>query len=87
MPAPPNKFAAPPNTGSLQRRMILIAAAWISVLLAGGGLFLDSTLSGLVTRNFDDQLGSRKRWSPSGRLKNTSPSGPTSAEATIAVSM
>ena len=37
--------------------MILLAAAWISVLLLAGGLLLDRTLTGLVTRNFDDQLG------------------------------
>ena len=49
--------APPPNTGSLSRRMILIAAAWIGVLLLGGGLLLDRTLTGLVTRNFDEQLG------------------------------
>ena len=36
--------------------MMLIAAGWISVLLLGGGLALDSTLNGLVTRNFDSQL-------------------------------
>ncbi|MFM5953979.1 MAG: sensor histidine kinase [Novosphingobium sp.] len=36
--------------------MLLIAAAWISVLLLGGGLALDSTLNSLVTRNFDSQL-------------------------------
>jgi signal transduction histidine kinase len=48
---------SPPNTGSLSRRMILIAAAWIGVLLFGGGILLDRTLTGLVTRNFDEQLG------------------------------
>ena len=37
--------------------MLLIASAWISVLLLGGGLALDRSLTGLVTRNFDDQLG------------------------------
>jgi hypothetical protein len=37
--------------------MLLIAFAWVSVLLVGGGLALDHTLTGLVTRNFDDQLG------------------------------
>ncbi|CAH0496553.1 HAMP domain-containing sensor histidine kinase [Novosphingobium sp. CECT 9465] len=37
--------------------MLLIASAWISVLLLGGGLALDQTLTGLVTRNFDEQLG------------------------------
>jgi signal transduction histidine kinase len=47
----------PSNTGSLSRRMILAASAWIMVLLLGGGLLLDRTLTGLVTRNFDEQLG------------------------------
>jgi signal transduction histidine kinase len=44
------------TTGSLSRRMILVAAAWIMVLLAGGGYALDSVLTSAVTRNFDDQL-------------------------------
>ncbi|MBS3927538.1 MAG: HAMP domain-containing histidine kinase [Sphingomonadales bacterium] len=38
--------------------MMLIAAGWISVLLLGGGIALDQTLTGLVTRNFDAQLSS-----------------------------
>jgi signal transduction histidine kinase len=46
------------HTGSLRRRMLFIAFAWIFVLLLGGGIALDRTLTGLVTRNFDDQLGS-----------------------------
>jgi len=37
--------------------MLLIASAWIVVLLLGGGLALDRSLTTLVTRNFDDQLG------------------------------
>lgn len=45
------------HTGSLARRMMLIAAGWISVLLLVGGLALDHTLTGLITRNFDEQLG------------------------------
>lgn len=45
------------HTGSLSRRMMLIAAGWISILLVLGGVALDRTLVGLVTRNFDDQLG------------------------------
>ena len=45
-----------PHTGSLSRRMILIAAGWITVLLAGGGFALDRVLSVAVTTNFDDQL-------------------------------
>jgi len=43
-------------TGSLGRRMIIIAAIWICLLLAGGGYALDRVLTGAVTRNFDDQL-------------------------------
>ncbi len=43
-------------TGSLSRRMILIATLWISVLLAGGGFALDRVLTSAITRNFDDQL-------------------------------
>ena len=45
------------TNGSLSRRMILIAAAWISILLAGGGFALDRVLVAAVTRNADDQLG------------------------------
>jgi len=44
------------TTGSLSRRMILIAAAWIALLLAGGGFALDRVLVAAITRNFDDQL-------------------------------
>lgn len=42
--------------GSLARRMALIAAGWIVVLLLLGGVALDRTLNNLVTRNFDEQL-------------------------------
>ncbi len=45
------------HTGSLSRRMMLIAAGWISILLVLGGVALDRALVGFVTRNFDDQLG------------------------------
>jgi signal transduction histidine kinase len=45
------------HTGSLSRRMMLIAAGWITILLFGGGFALDRTMTGLVTRNFDEQLG------------------------------
>ncbi len=48
--------AAPTHTGSLSRRMILIAAGWISILLLVGGVALDRTLTGLVTSSFDEQL-------------------------------
>lgn len=44
------------TTGSLGRRMIGIAAAWIMVLLLGGGFALDNVLSGIITRNFDSNL-------------------------------
>ena len=49
---------APPHTGSLSRRMMLIAAGWISVLLLVGGVALDRTLTGLLERQFDAQLNS-----------------------------
>lgn len=41
---------------SLARRMALIAAAWISVLLLGGGVALERTLTRQVEANFDEQL-------------------------------
>jgi len=43
-------------TGSLGRRMIVIAAVWICLLLSGGGFALNGVLTNAVTRNFDDQL-------------------------------
>ena len=49
--APPRARAK--TTGSLSRRMILIAAGWIMVLLAGGGFALDRVLVSAVTQNFD----------------------------------
>ncbi len=48
--------AGPVHSGSLSRRMILIATVWISVLLLGGGIALDRTLSSIITNNFDEQL-------------------------------
>lgn len=45
------------HTGSLARRMMLIAAGWIFILLLVGGVALERTLTSLVTRNFDEQLG------------------------------
>jgi len=45
-----------PHTGSLARRMMLIAAGWITILLLVGGVALDRTLTALVIRQFDDQL-------------------------------
>lgn len=55
-PGDPVPRSYTPSTGSLSRRMILIAAAWITLLLAGGGFALDRVLTGAITRNFDDQL-------------------------------
>ncbi len=43
-------------TGSLSRRMIAVAAAWIMVLLAGGGYALDRVLTSAISSNFDEQL-------------------------------
>ncbi|MGN3975370.1 ATP-binding protein [Tsuneonella sp. SYSU-LHT278] len=37
--------------------MMLIAFGWISILLLAGGFALDRTLTNLVEKNFDDQLG------------------------------
>lgn len=45
-----------PHTGSLSRRMMLIAAGWISILLLLGGIALDRTLTSEVEKNFDEQL-------------------------------
>ncbi len=43
-------------SGSLSRRMILIAAAWIALLLAGGGFALDRVLTAAITSNFDNGI-------------------------------
>jgi len=50
------KSVRPSHTGSLGRRMMLIAAGWISFLLIGGGYVLDHALTGLITHNFDEQM-------------------------------
>lgn len=44
------------GTGSLTRRMIIVSAIWIFVLLAGGGIALDRVLTSAITRNFDAGL-------------------------------
>jgi signal transduction histidine kinase len=44
------------GTGSLSRRMIVIAATWILILLLGGGLALDRVLVSTVSKSFDNQL-------------------------------
>ena len=52
----PAAATGPRHTGSLSRRMMLIAAGWIAILLLVGGYALDQTVRNLLTRNFDDQL-------------------------------
>ena len=42
--------------GSLTRRMIVISAIWILLLLGVGGYALDRVLTGAITRNFDASL-------------------------------
>lgn len=44
------------KAGSLNRRMIGIAALWITVLLSAGGFALDRILTNAITRNFDEGL-------------------------------
>ena len=44
------------HTGSLSRRILLIAAGWIMILLIVGGVALDRTLTGLLERQFNEQL-------------------------------
>jgi signal transduction histidine kinase len=46
----------PASRASLARRMGLIAAGWIFVLLLGGGIALERTLTRQVESNFDEQL-------------------------------
>lgn len=44
------------GTGSLTRRMTVVAAIWISVLLFAGGFALNRVLTNSIVRNFDVQL-------------------------------
>jgi signal transduction histidine kinase len=44
------------HRASLARRMVMIAAGWIFVLLLVGGVALERTLTTQVERNFDEQL-------------------------------
>ena len=53
-PTPPPRSR---STGSLSQRMLVIAATWVLLLLSVGGVALDRTMTGLVTRNFDEQIG------------------------------
>jgi signal transduction histidine kinase len=48
--------AKPHGTGSITRRMIVVAAVWISILLAVGGFALDRLLTTSLVRNFDENL-------------------------------
>ena len=50
------KTVAARSSGSLGRRMILIAAGWITFLLLAGGFALDRVLANAVTDNFDSGL-------------------------------
>jgi signal transduction histidine kinase len=42
--------------GSLTRRMIVVAALWITLLLLAGGFALERVQTASIVRNFDDQL-------------------------------
>lgn len=53
---PPLPADTRPAAGSLTRRMIVIAAAWIAVLLVIGGFALDRVLTRSIVSSFDDQL-------------------------------
>lgn len=44
------------HTGSISRRMMLIAAGWIFILLSLGGVALDRALTKLVSDQFDAEL-------------------------------
>ena len=46
----------PVRAGSLTRRMIVVAAVWIALLLGAGGFALDRLLTSAITDNFDAQL-------------------------------
>ena len=51
--APPGRRG---RTGSLTRRMIVVAAAWIAAVLLIGGFALDRVLTRSIVANFDEQL-------------------------------
>jgi signal transduction histidine kinase len=53
---PVEKVKPQRGTGSLSRRMIVIATGWITLLLIGGGIALDRVLTDAVSDNFDDQM-------------------------------
>jgi signal transduction histidine kinase len=47
---------AAPRAGSLTRRMIVVAALWITLLLLAGGFALDRVLTRTLVQGFDEQL-------------------------------
>ncbi|VVT18610.1 sensor histidine kinase [Erythrobacter sp. EC-HK427] len=49
-------FFEVPHTGSLARRMMMIAAGWIIVLLSVGGVALDRVLANQIEAEFDNRL-------------------------------
>lgn len=53
--------AKAPHTGSISRRILLIAAGWILILLTLGGVALDRTLTAMVSNQFDEQLAQSLR--------------------------
>ncbi|OYX77212.1 MAG: histidine kinase [Sphingomonadales bacterium 32-65-25] len=56
MSSEPLPQAAVSTRRSLQRRMVLIAAVWITMLLGVGGLALVQVLDDTLTASFDEQL-------------------------------
>jgi signal transduction histidine kinase len=55
-PPPASLWQDRARTGSLTRRMIGVAAVWITALLLIGGFALDRVLSRTIVDNFDSQL-------------------------------
>jgi signal transduction histidine kinase len=54
--APDSPASRPRRLTSLTRRLIGVAAIWITVLLLGGGYALDRVLTSSLVENFDKQL-------------------------------
>ncbi len=50
--------AAPRSPGSLRRRLLVLSALWITLLLGVGGVALDRAMGAFLRANFDEQLGS-----------------------------
>ncbi len=69
-------------SGALSRRMTLVATAWITVLLVGGGFALDRVLVNAITGNFDagldyvmTQMISSAEIGPDGEVRLNRPMG------------